>query len=167
MPAHEELTYPTGLRGASLRLATDRPAPSLGLDGWQITDRSLVLGQGRDCYAAASRRLLTWQAHAHACIRVNRAGDEVSLRIGPVTSRCRILRERRTGRRTELVYGTLPGHVESGEEAFLIELGADGTVRGRCVAFSRPARWWARVGAPGTRAAQLLITDAYLRGMRP
>lgn len=162
-----ELTYPAHLRGASRELAAGRSVAELGLAGWQITDRSLVLGSGQDCFARASARLLDWRAHAHARVRVSRSGAVISLKVGPIRSRCLILTEHRTPDRTVLVYGTLPGHVESGEEAFLIDLHPDGTVIGRCVAFSRPARLWARLGAPVARAAQLAITHAYLRGMRP
>lgn len=163
----ERLTYPAHLRGASLELATGRSAPELGLAGWQLTDYSLVLGSGQDCFARASARLLDWRAHAHARVRVKRSGDVVNLQVGPFPSRCLILTEQRAPDRTVLVYGTLPGHVEAGEEAFLIDLHPDGTVIGRCVAFSRPDRFWARLGAPVARAVQLAITRAYLRGMRP
>lgn len=133
-----ELTYPAHLRGASRELAAGRSATELGLAGWQIIDRSLVLGSGQACFVQASARLLGWRAHAHARVRVARSGDVVSLKVGPVRSRCLILTEQRTSDHTALVYGTLPGHVESGEEAFLIDLHPDGTVIGRCVAFSRP-----------------------------
>lgn len=155
------------MRGASLRLAAGESPAALGLDGWQITDCSLVLGHGREDFIRATDRLLTWRAHAHARVHASRSGDTVTLRIGPTSSPCRILREKRTSDATVLVYGTLPGHVENGEEAFLIGLAHDGTVTGRCVAFSRPARCWARLGAPVTRLAQLTVTAAYLRGMRP
>lgn len=163
----ERLTYPDHLRGASLSLAAGQPVNELGLTGWQITDRHLVLGSGHDCFAGASARLLEWRAHAHARVQVTRSGDVVGLKVGPIRSRCLILTEQRTPDRTALVYGTLPGHVEAGEESFLIDLHPDGTVTGRCVAFSRPDRLWARLSAPVTRAAQLAITRAYLRGMRP
>ncbi|MET8066966.1 DUF1990 domain-containing protein [Micromonospora sp. NPDC005686] len=44
-------------------------------------------------------------------------------------------------------YGTLPGHPEVGEEAFLVTRGADG-VWFEVTAFSRPAQWYARAGGP-------------------
>jgi len=46
-------------------------------------------------------------------------------------------------------YGTLPGHVESGEERFLIEWNLhDNSVWYDIVAFSRPNHFWARLGYP-------------------
>lgn len=162
-----QLTYPAHLRGVSRKLAAGQSPTELGLSGWQITDRRLVLGSGPDCFTQASARLLGWRAHAHARVHATRTGDVVSLKTGPIRSRCLILTEEHGRNRTTLVYGTLPGHVERGEEAFLIEIDPDGTVTGRCVAFSRPAWIWARLGAPVARLVQVAITDAYLRGMRP
>ncbi len=51
-------------------------------------------------------------------------------------------------------YGTLPGHVECGEELFMVERTADGTVRYVLKAFSRPRFWLARLGYPIARAYQ-------------
>ena len=52
-------------------------------------------------------------------------------------------------------YGTLPGHVESGEERFLIEWNqADDAVWYDILAFSRPNRFSARLGYPVVRRLQ-------------
>jgi uncharacterized protein (UPF0548 family) len=51
-------------------------------------------------------------------------------------------------------YGTLPGHMESGEERFLIEQLADGTVWYDIIAFSRPRHVLARLGYPFVRRLQ-------------
>lgn len=163
----DELTYPVALRGASLKLADGHPPTDLGLDGWQITDMSRQLGWGRKCFEQATERLLDWRAHARARVGVERSGQVVELKFGPTLSPCLILEEERGEQRCLLMYGTLPGHVESGEEAFLITLAPSGEVRARCVAFSRPAWFWARLGKPVARVVQLLVTRAYLRGMQP
>ncbi|WP_245802225.1 DUF1990 domain-containing protein [Corynebacterium pacaense] len=163
----DELTYPVHLRGAALRLSGGEGRDSLGLGTWTITDESLAMGSGPECFREATRRLLGWEAHRFAGVHVTETGaDTVSLRFGPTVSPCLILDRVTTPTRTVLVYGTLPGHVESGEEAFIIEMHGDATVTGRCVAFSRPARFWARLGAPLARGVQLWITRRYLRGMR-
>jgi uncharacterized protein (UPF0548 family) len=47
-------------------------------------------------------------------------------------------------------YGTLPGHPESGEEAFVIDDTDQGVVF-QIVAFSRPAAALARLGTPVSR----------------
>jgi uncharacterized protein (UPF0548 family) len=50
-------------------------------------------------------------------------------------------------------YGTLPGHPEIGEEAFLVLRDGDAVVF-EVTAFSRPARWWIRAAGPAARAVQ-------------
>ena len=51
-------------------------------------------------------------------------------------------------------YGTLPAHVERGEERFTIEMDADETVSYHLRAFSRPRMLLARLGYPLTRRLQ-------------
>ena len=52
-------------------------------------------------------------------------------------------------------YGTLPGHVESGEERFLIEWDhSDDSVWYEILAFSKPKHWLARLGYPFVRLFQ-------------
>ena len=167
MTDRRDLSYPRHLQLATLALAQGRSPRDLGLRQWTITDHTGILGHGHETFRAASERLLTWQAHAHAKVRAQRHGPLVRLRFGPTTSSCLILREERTGSRTVLVYGTLPAHVETGEEAFLVEMAPDGTVTGRVVAFSRHAWWLARLGGPVARAAQRWANRRYVAGMRP
>ena len=62
-------------------------------------------------------------------------------------------------------FGTLDGHPERGEEAFLVSVAADGTVWFDVLAFSWPARWWARVGHAFARRLQARVTDRYVRAM--
>jgi uncharacterized protein (UPF0548 family) len=57
-------------------------------------------------------------------------------------------------RRFAFAYGTLPGHAERGEERFLVEQLADGSVWYDLIAFSRPRFWGARLARPMTRALQ-------------
>ncbi len=51
-------------------------------------------------------------------------------------------------------YGTLPGHVESGEERFLIEQTDDGSVWYDIIAFSQPRHFLTRLGYPFVRRLQ-------------
>ncbi len=162
------LTYPAHLRRATLDLAAGADPRELGIGReWTVTDHEAWLGQGRGCFDAATRRLLSWRAHRHASVAVEREGSVLRLKLGPTRSPCQILVEESTPTRTVLVYGTLPGHALSGEEAFLITMAPDGTVRGRCVAFSRLSWWLARIGAPVARRVQRAATQSYVSGMRP
>lgn len=69
-------------------------------------------------------------------------------------------------------YGTLPGHVESGEERFLIEWDqSDDSVWYDIIAFSRPNQFSARLGYPVVRRLQKRFgrdsASAMLRAVRP
>jgi uncharacterized protein (UPF0548 family) len=61
-------------------------------------------------------------------------------------------------------YGTLPGHPETGEEAFLV-LRREGRVVFQVIAFSQPRLLLARLGQPVARAVQVHTLRIYLRAM--
>ncbi|RNE49175.1 DUF1990 domain-containing protein [Corynebacterium alimapuense] len=162
------LTYPDHLKLVTLGLAKGQAPSEFGLDdSWAITDHSAVLGHGTECFSAAATRLTDWRAHEHAGVKVSREGLLVRLTFGPTMSPCLILHEESTPDRHVLVYGTLPGHVECGEEAFIIDLADSGEVTGRCVAFSQHSWWLARLGSPVAHAVQKWATRRYVEGMRP
>ncbi|MGC4048071.1 MAG: DUF1990 domain-containing protein [Armatimonas sp.] len=57
-------------------------------------------------------------------------------------------------RRFGFAYGTLSAHVECGEERFLVEKLPDGSVWYDLYAFSRPRRWFIKLGYPFARRLQ-------------
>ena len=70
-------------------------------------------------------------------------------------------------------YGTLPGHVERGEERFTVRWDhADDSVWYEILAFSRPNHWLTRLGYPYVRRlqkrfardSQLAMLNAVLKG---
>jgi len=93
------------------------------------------------------------------------AGDTAQLLIPflfwRVTAPARVVYVIDEPRRKGFAYGTLPGHPESGEEAFIVELDDDGSVWLRLRAFSRPASlfWW--LGYPVLRIVQEFYTRRY------
>lgn len=89
----------------------------------------------------------------------------LTLGFGPEAMRapCRVVRIVDEPDRRGFTYGTLPGHPESGEESFVLEQGADGTITFTVTAISRPASLVARLGGPLTRIVQTAIADCYLR----
>src|SRR4051794_10502139 len=89
-------------------------------------------------------------------------GSEVIVRLGPVRAPCRVVYVVDEPDRRGFAYGTLPGHPESGEEAFSIHLGTEQDVIATIRAFSRPASVLARVGGPLTHHLQTRATRAYL-----
>jgi uncharacterized protein (UPF0548 family) len=76
---------------------------------------------------------------------------------------CRVVYVTDEPARRGFAYGTLPGHPETGEEAFLVSRTDDGTVTFTITGFSRPATPLARMTAPLGRAIQDRITTRYLR----
>jgi len=67
--------------------------------------------------------------------------------------------------RKGFAYGTLKGHPEDGEEAFIVEIQEDGSVWLRITAFSRPANffWW--LVYPVLRLSQEFFTRRYERAL--
>jgi uncharacterized protein (UPF0548 family) len=64
-------------------------------------------------------------------------------------------------------YGTLPGHIERGEERFLIEWHqGDDTVWYDILAFSQPNHWLVQLGHPVARFYQRRFARTSLRRMQ-
>ena len=148
--------------------ALENPPP-----GFRRLHRSTVL-VGADLEDARAR-LFRWDLHRRAGLGVSashtplREGTEVHLRIGAgplqVTAPCRVLRVIDEPDRAGFAYGTLPGHPEAGIEQFLLTCTPTGLVRLHLDAVSRPATWYARLGAPVARLVQSRVTTRYLRAL--
>ncbi|WP_426245850.1 DUF1990 family protein [Nocardioides sp. LHG3406-4] len=127
-------------------------------------------------FDAAVERLMTWQVHERAGLRVAvssaRAtpGTVVEMRLGPsrlgVTFPCRVVYVVSEPARAGFAYGTLPGHPEAGEELFTVGRGDDGTVAFTIAAFSNPATPLARAAGPVGRWLQARMTTRYLSAMQ-
>jgi uncharacterized protein (UPF0548 family) len=61
------------------------------------------------------------------------------------------------GPRRGFGYGTTQGHPFSGEESFVVSIEEGGAVWLTVTSFSRPARWFARLGGPFTPVVQRLF----------
>lgn len=133
------------------------------------------LGSGDAVFDAAAARLVRWDAHRGAGLAVPDstppAAPGVDVRLGfgfgPVraTAWCRVVAVIDETDRRGFAYGTLTGHPECGEEAFVVERRADGTVVGRVVAFSRPSRWYTRLAGPVGHLLQLRMARRYLAAL--
>jgi uncharacterized protein (UPF0548 family) len=121
-------------------LTADPPPPDL------VAERTV--GRGPDAFVRAVESLRTFGAQ-RAVARVWPADAVVepgvdvlvALGIGPVTV---VAVDRVVGvvdepRRWGFAYGTLPGHIETGEEAFVVTHGDDDTVRVRITATAHVA----------------------------
>jgi uncharacterized protein (UPF0548 family) len=110
--------------------------------------------------------VLVWGIQRGAGLRVPAEpaseGLSVTLRLGLLRVPVRVVRVLEEPDRRGFVYGTLRGHPETGEEAFLAERDHLGTwVHIR--AFSRPATWYSRIGSPVTSWLQRRYTERYVR----
>ncbi len=130
-----------------------------------------TIGHGGDAFERARLGLQTWAAHRGTRVEPFEAtpvaqGETVLLvlGLGPADVRiaCRILMVTDTPSAFGFVYGTLPVHPECGEERFLVELEADGTVRFTIEVFWKPNHPLAVIGAPVARRMQHRFTQGYL-----
>ncbi|MEU6388820.1 DUF1990 domain-containing protein [Streptomyces sp. NPDC046939] len=147
-------------------LAEDHRLPP----GYAHLDRRVRLGSGQQCFERAGAAVLSWGAQRGAGLSVTpgddvREGADVVLRLLGLRIPCRVVGVVRDGVRIGFAYGTLPGHPERGEEAFLVVREADDSVWFRIRAFSRPGRWYTRAAGPVGRAAQQWATRRYLRAI--
>jgi uncharacterized protein (UPF0548 family) len=139
--------------------------------GYVLDHNRQRLGEGDATFAAAVSALRRWQMVPAPLARVVPAGVAVeagqtlgvlvravgawwlnSARIVYVIDEAAA--SPASPRRFGFAYGTLPGHAESGEERFLVEQLADGSVWYDLTAFSRPRYWGARLARPVTRVLQ-------------
>ena len=166
------------LPGADARLTYPEVGATQSLlpPGYDHLRQSATVGKGATEFASAATLLMTWDMHRRSGLRVESSSPRVAvgqvvrlgLRIGPamVLAPGRVVSVVDEPRRQGFAYGTLPGHPECGEESFVLSLLDDETIDFTLVAFSRPAVWWSRAGAPVSRLVQKRITARYLDALR-
>ncbi len=164
--------------------------------GYNVDHNRAQLGRGEEDFEAACAALRAWRmfpapwtriSPAHAPLRVGQVIAMQAHALGAWwLNACRIvyvLDERAAGatsavgasgitgenpvvRRFGFAYGTLPAHVEQGEERFSVELRADGGVWYDLRAFSRPRYWPVRLAKPLARRLQLRFVRESQAAMR-
>ena len=134
-----------------------------------VVDRTRIkLGEGEAVYESASAALRRWDHFRLGWVDV--WSPETPIEAGEVVAVmgralglwwlncCRIVyvvNETGPIRKFGFAYGTLPGHVESGEERFVIEWNqGDNSVWYDILAFSRPSQVLIRLGSPIVRRMQ-------------
>jgi uncharacterized protein (UPF0548 family) len=138
--------------------------------GYNVDHNRVELGQGADLYARACAALrgwtmfdLGWVTQARECkdvpIEKGAIAVIVSYQLGLYTMNCSkivyTIEEHGETERFGFAYGTLPVHVEAGEERFMIEWNrADNRVFYDVLAFSKPYHWLTKIGYPFARYCQ-------------
>ena len=135
-----------------------------------------VLGHGVETFGCAVAGLRGWHAHSRPGVKVFpeaaeiRAGAAVIVTFGTpfvaIAAPCRIVEVVDERDRWGFAYGTLPGHPEQGEEAFVVSMSPDATVRFEVIAFSRPGEVLVRLSGPVGRYLQRMGTRGYLAGLQ-
>jgi len=136
-----------------------------------------LLGRGPQVFAAAQAALRAWTMFAPPLAWIEPSGIPIAPGevVGVVAhalglwwlNAARIVYVIDEPRRSGFAYGTLPGHVERGEERFSVEWLEDDTVWYDLEAFSRPGYWAARLAKPLARRLQrrfARLSKAAMRG---
>ncbi|MGC3967359.1 MAG: DUF1990 domain-containing protein [Pirellulales bacterium] len=123
--------------------------------GFDVDHRRTEIGVGADCFRRACDALRSWRQFDLGWVRAEPTDTPlavdalvaVTARFAGVctTNAARIVYVVDEPNRFGFAYGTLPRHVEAGEERFLIEQ-VDGRVYYDILAFSRPRHVLARLG---------------------
>jgi uncharacterized protein (UPF0548 family) len=143
-------------------------------DGFRHDGYEVHLGEGRDVFEQAVQALRRWQPHKDAGVEVvprDALVDEqetvvLLLRAAGLwaPAPCRVVYVIDEPDQFGFAYGTLPGHPEMGEVAFIVSRDSAG-VDFRVTSFSRTVAPLARLGAPVTRWIQRRVTRRYLTAL--
>lgn len=140
--------------------ATNTTPPS----GYTVDHNHVQLGQGEGTYRAAVAVLKYWQHFDLGWVTIVPRG--VPIEVGAIVAvkarafgtwslnASRVVYVINEPRRFGFAYGTLPDHVECGEERFLIEWLPDDSVWYDILAFSRPRHPLVRMSFPLARMLQ-------------
>jgi uncharacterized protein (UPF0548 family) len=135
--------------------------------GYDIDHNRVQLGTGRAVFDAACGALRRWQQFPTPMTTIY--PPDTPIQVGytvAVLARVMgvwwlnaarivyVIDEATPLRRFGFAYGTLPDHVERGEERFSIEHHADDTVWYDILAFSQPRYWMTRLAYPLARRGQ-------------
>lgn len=121
---------------------------------------------------AAAEILMTWGLHERRGLRPQATapraapGVDVTLRFARILRiPCRVVWAEETPGFAGFGYGSLPGHPERGEAAFLLEAVGDDRTRFTVRSFSVPGTPASRLAAPAARLIQARATDRWLTAM--
>ncbi|HHU10658.1 MAG TPA: DUF1990 domain-containing protein [Intrasporangiaceae bacterium] len=144
-------------------------------DGYRHNEQCVRVGKGRDTFDLATEALMSWQVQRGAGLTVlasseHVAPDEVAivrLSVGPINidgaNRVTEIVDEPT--RQGFAYGTLDGHPERGEQAFLVEIDDSDTVTFTVRSFSKPSSLIATIGGPLNARIQDQIAERYLMAL--
>ena len=157
--SQRELPFTYSQTGAT----EEGPGPA----GFYVDHNRTKLGQAPETFRKAVTALQHWKQFDLGWVSI--VPSHTPIAVGAVVAvqahtfgvwslnACRIVYvvdETEPVKRFGFAYGTLPDHVECGEERFMIEQQADGSVFYDIFAFSRPRQLLVRMGVPIARRLQ-------------
>lgn len=147
--------------------------------GFNVDHNRAKIGAGTEVFERAVTTLKHWQQFELGWVEIVPTG--IALEVGAVVAvrahtlgfwslnAARVIYmidEAAPVKRFGFAYGTLPDHVECGEERFLLEQHSDDSVYYDIFAFSRPRHPLARLGSIVTRRLQRQFAQESIAAMR-
>jgi uncharacterized protein (UPF0548 family) len=145
-------------------------------DGYNLDHNRIQLGEGEETYKRAVEALKNWRQFDLGWVTIVPRG--VAIATGATVAvkarafgtwslnACRVVYVIDEQLRYGFAYGTLPDHVERGEERFLIEMLEDDSVWYDILAFSRPQHPLLKLSSPLARKLQKQFARESLARMR-
>lgn len=144
--------------------------------GYNVDHNRIELGRGGATFHGAVEALKKWRQFELGWVAIVPRG--VVIQVGAIVAvkarafgtwslnACRVVYVIDESRRFGFAYGTLPDHVEKGEERFMVEWLADDSVWYDILAFSRPQHPLAKLSAPLARKLQHQFAHDSLNQMK-
>ena len=144
--------------------------------GYNVDHNRIQLGAGEACYERAVEALKSWRQFDLGWVTIAPRG--VAVEVGATVAvkarafgtwslnASRVVYVIDEEKRFGFAYGTLPDHVERGEERFLIEWLPDNTVWYDILAFSRPQHPLVKLSSPLARLLQKKFVRESLTRMK-
>jgi len=178
--SQQDLPFSYPQPGATRNQPGNIPRAPTGPKGYTVDHNRTKLGAGEQTYERAVAALRSWKQFDLGWVSLVPPGKD--LEVGTTVAVCaktfgfwslnasRIvysINENQNGNeRFGFAYGTLPDHVERGEERFIVERQPDGSVWYDILAFSRPKHPLVRLGFPIARLLQKRLVRDSLAVMR-
>lgn len=124
----------------------------------------LKIGKGEADFVKAKTAIQNWQMFPKSWTRILPANAPIKKNVTIAMNAhfaclwwrnaCKIVYVIDEPNQYGFAYGTLPGHIESGEELFLVSKDNIGNVYYEIKAFSKPRHWLSKIGYPLVRLLQ-------------
>ncbi|NNN20893.1 MAG: DUF1990 domain-containing protein [Acidimicrobiales bacterium] len=138
--------------------------------------KSIQIGTNKRAFNKAVSALSSWDVHRGCGMKILSDNPVVSINsnvlivapifLGHITALCRVTGLTKNDRHWGFKYCTLPHHVETGEEEFLLEMRNDETVWFTIEAHSKPSNTLVALLYPIPNLLQQRATNDYLKSMQ-